>query len=521
VSDLPLAQPSLCGAFQATATAYRGHPALRAFRGDLALTWGQYAERVERIAGGLWALGVRPGDTVALLLHNRPEFNLVDTAALHLGAVPFSLGHPATAEQTAYLVANAEPKLLITETALQHAADFEPVLLVEALDDLPTASDFDFEATWRAVGWEDLATIVYTSGTTGVPKGVELAHRVIMSSLRGVDGMAPVTPGHRTLAFLPTAHIAERFWSHYNAMAFGLEIVTLPDPALLDEALLEERPQRFFAVPRIYEKLAARVENGASPADLGLDRAQWLGVATAPSSPHVLERLASIGLPVGDMWGMTEAVMTTMSPPGGTRPGTVGKHFPHVEMRVADDGELLIRGPNTFSGYRKDPEKTAETLDADGWVHSGDLGAVDEDGYVRILGRKKDIMITSGGKNLAPAAIESTLEGSSPLIAYAATIADGQKFVSALIALDPLALRELAGEGDFAELAASPAVVEEVDRAVARANERLGKVEQVKRHRIVAVPWTPGGDEVTTTLKLRRANINQKYAREIASLYTD
>jgi long-subunit acyl-CoA synthetase (AMP-forming) len=221
------------------------------------------------------------------------------------------------------------------------------------------------------------------------------------------------------------------------------------------------------------------------------------------------------------MWGMTEAVMTTMSPPGGTRPGTVGKHFPHAELRVAEDGELLIRGPNTFTGYRKDPEKTAETLDADGWVHSGDLGTVDEDGYVRILGRKKDIMITSGGKNLAPAAIETALESASPLIAYAATIADGKKFVSALIALNPAELRAFAGEGEFAELAASPEVVAEVERAVQRANERLGKVEQVKRHRILTAPWAPGGDEVTTTLKLRRTNIYEKFAREIDAFYAD
>jgi long-subunit acyl-CoA synthetase (AMP-forming) len=524
VSDLALAQPSLCGAFQVTAAAHADQPALRAFRGELALTWGEYAERVERIARGLWALGVRPGDTVALLLNNRPEFNLVDAAALHLGAVPFSLGHPATAEQTAYLIANAGPTLLITETALQGATDFAPVILVEALDDLPADPDFDFEATWRAVGWDDLATIVYTSGTTGVPKGVELAHRVILSSLRGVQGMAPVTPAHRTLAYLPTAHIAERFWSHYNAMAFGLEIVTVPDPGLLEQALVEERPQRFFGVPRIYEKLAVRAEGmSAAPEEirtaLGLDRASWLGVATAPSSPHVLELLDSVGLPVGDMWGMTEAVMTTMSPPGGTRPGTVGRHFPHVEMRVAADGELLIRGPNTFSGYRQDPEKTAETLDADGWVHSGDLGAVDANGYVRILGRKKDIMITSGGKNLAPTAIESALEGASPLIGYAATIADGRKFVTALIALDPVELRAFAGDGEFAELAASPEVAAAVEAAVERANRRLGKVEQVKRHRILTAPWAPGGDEVTTTLKLRRANIYEKFAREIDSLY--
>jgi long-subunit acyl-CoA synthetase (AMP-forming) len=218
------------------------------------------------------------------------------------------------------------------------------------------------------------------------------------------------------------------------------------------------------------------------------------------------------------MWGMTEAVMITMSPPGGTRPGTVGKHFPHVELRVADDGELLIRGPNTFARYRGQPELTRDTLDADGWVHSGDLGAVDADGYVRILGRKKDIMITSGGKNLAPAAIESALKRASPLIGYAATIADGRKFVTALIALDPEELKAY-GDGEFAALAASPAVQAEVAGAVQAANARLGKVEQVKRHRILPTPWTPGGDEVTTTLKLRRANIAEKYAGEIDALY--
>ena len=496
---------SLCGAFQATAAAHPDLPALRAYGGGTALTWGEYAERVEALAGGLWALGVRPGSAVALMISNRPEFNLIDTAALHVGAVPFSLGYPATREQTAYLIENAAPTVIITERALRDNVAAEHLLIEEFEPQRP--EDFDFAATWQTVGAEDLATIVYTSGTTGVPKGVELPHRVMMYSLRGVQGMAPVTKGQRVLAYLPTAHIAERFWSHYISMAFALEVVTIHDPALLDEALKQERPQRFFGVPRTYEKLAARVERGESAEALGLDRAEWLGVATAPSAPEVLELLAGVGLPVGDMWGMTEAVMTTMSPPGGTRPGTVGKHFPHVEMRTTDDGELLIRGPNTFAGYRNDPERTRETLDEDGWVHTGDLGSIDEDGYVRILGRKKDIMITSGGKNLAPAAIESALKRATPLIGFAATIADGRKFVTALIALDP----------DELQAYSDPAA--EIARAVEAANARLSKVEQVKRYRILDAPWIPGGDEVTTTLKLRRANIADKFAAEIDSLY--
>jgi long-chain acyl-CoA synthetase len=528
-------QPSICAAFQQTVGEHPGLPALRAFRGGPGLTWADYGARVEEIARGLWALGVRPASTVALLIGNRPEFNLVDAAALHLGAIPCSLGFPALPEQTAYLLANAEPVVVVTERALLATAreaiaagDHRPghVIVVEDdLDALPRA-DFDFGATWRAVGAEDIATIVYTSGTTGVPKGVELPHRAIMQSLRGVHGMAPPVTGHRTLAYLPTAHIAERFWSHYNAMAFALELVAVADAGQIDAALAEERPQRFFAVPRTYEKLAARAERGLADgashaevrAELGLERAEWLGVATAPSAPEVLELFAAIGLPVGDMWGMTEAMMTTMSPPGGTRPGTVGKHFPHVELRVAEDGELLIRGPNTFARYRKQPELTRETLDTDGWVHSGDLGAVDADGYVRILGRKKEIMITSGGKNLAPTAIESALKRAAPLIGYAATVADGRKYVTALIALDPDELQAY-GDGDFAQLAATDAVRAEIARAVDAANARLGKVEQVKRYHVLDAPWIPGGEELTTTLKLRRANIDQKFAREIDALY--
>jgi long-chain acyl-CoA synthetase len=281
-----------------TAAANADRTALRAFRGSDSVTWGEYARRVECIAGGLWALGVRPGSTVALMVGNRPEFNLVDTAALHLGGVPFSLDHPATAELTAYLTGNAEPLVLVTESELLPAVseavaagDFPIEHLVVVADDAPPSEGwmtlhdvealepdgFDFASTWRAVGAEDLATIVYTSGTTGVPKGVQLPHRAIMQSMRGVHDMASVTPGDRVLAYLPAAHIAERFWSHYISMAFALELVSVPDPPLLDAALAEERPNRFFAVPRTYEKLAARA-----------NAMTWLGVATAPSSPSIL-----------------------------------------------------------------------------------------------------------------------------------------------------------------------------------------------------------------------------------------
>jgi long-subunit acyl-CoA synthetase (AMP-forming) len=552
-AEQAIAADSLCAAFQITAAAHAERPALRRFGGGPVVSWGEYAQRVRAVAGGLATLGTGPGVTVALMLSHRPEANIVDVAALHLGAVPFSLDPTAAPEQTAYLLGNADAALLVTErellpvvrAALDAGAEVEQLLLVDGEDAVPEGSGltlaelerrpppdgFDFEAAWRAVGGEDLATIVYTSGTTGVPKGVQLAHHVMLNGLRGVQALAPPRPARRVLAFLPMAHIAERFWSHYMALGFGFEIVGVSPAALLDAALAAERPEQFFAVPRTYEKLAASVRRmldegvpaDAVPARLGLDRAEWLGVATAPSSPAVLELFAEIGLPVGDMWGMTEAVMTTITPPAARRPGTVGRPLPGVEVRTAADNELLIRGPNVFSGYRKDPERTRETLDDDGWVHSGDIGSVDPEGYVHVVSRKKEIMITSGGKNLAPAAIEHALKAHSPLIAYVATIADGRRYVTALIALEPDELTRYAAahglSGGYAELVAAPAVGAEVERAVQAANATLSKVEQVKRHRLVDAPWLPGGDEVTSTLKLRRGRIDEKHAGLIAELY--
>lgn len=544
-------QETLCAAFQLTAATQPQAPALRTFRGGPGLSWGEYADRVRAVAGALAGLGIKHGSTVALMLSHRPEANVVDAAALHLGAIPFSLDHLASPEQTAYLLGNSDTAVMVTEAALAPAAraaleagaEVEHIVSVDgprepddgtislAKVEGQTPRGFDFEAAWRAVGAQDLATIVYTSGTTGVPKGVQLAHRVMMTSLRGVHAMAPPRRGSRVLAFLPMAHIAERFWSHYNAMAFGFEIVGVSPPSLLEAALRAERPERFFAVPRTYEKLAASadrlLEDGRTAKEvrdrLGLDRATWLGVATAPSSPAVLELMAQIGLPVGDMWGMTEAVMTTLSPPGAARPGTVGRPLPGVQLRIAPDGELLIRGPNLFSGYRKDPARTRETIDSEGWVHSGDIGSLDEDGYVRIVGRKKEIMITSGGKNLAPAAIENALKACTPLIAYAAAIADGRKYVTALVALDPDELSAYASRhgltGGFAQLVTAPTVRAEIERAVDEANATLGKVERIKRYRVLPDPWPPGGDEVTTTLKLRRALIERKFRHEIAELY--
>jgi long-subunit acyl-CoA synthetase (AMP-forming) len=581
-----LTAPTLCAAFQVTAPAGGDRPALLTYGADEAVTWSQYDRRVRAVATGLSALGVRSGQIVALLLRNRPAFNVVDTAVLHLGAVPFSIYHTEPVEQMLALVLDSEAEVLVTEPAflgqaaavadvtgqLRHiVVDGDPAEAhdrVTTLEELERTDDpgFDFDAAWRAVTPESIATLVYTSGTTGAPKAVQIPHRAVMHSLSGSVALAPCRAPHRGISFLPAAHITDRFICHYTTIGLGGTLTSVPDPNDLWDAIAAVRPTRFFGVPRTYEKLLDRArammdadpalqaahelgiarvraeqgggaldpESAARAADadeqlgvvrrhLGLDEAEWVTVAAAPSSYHVLEFHHSIGLNLAELWGMSEFMMAIMNPVDRVKLGTVGVPLPSVEARLAEDGELLLRGPHACAGYRNDPEKTAAMLDADGWAHSGDLAGVDEDGYFRIIGRKKEQMINSSGKNLTPVKIEAAIAEASPVIGYIASIGDRRRFVTALIVLDAVGLRAFAThhglEGTHAELVATPEVQAEVARAVAAGNEKLSRVEQVRNWAVLDVEWQPGGDEVTNTMKLRRNAIDEKYAAEIDALY--
>jgi long-chain acyl-CoA synthetase len=256
---------------------------------------------------------------------------------------------------------------------------------------------------------------------------------------------------------------------------------------------------------------------------LGLDRAEWLTVAAAPSSYAVLEFHHAIGLNLAELWGMSEFMMAIMNPVDRVKLGTVGIPLASVEARLLEDGELVLRGAHACAGYRNDPEKTAAMLDADGWAHSGDLASVDEDGYYKIIGRKKEQMINSSGKNLFPAKIEAAIMDASPLLGHVASIGDRRRYVGALIVLDQEQLRVFAAQRGLAaspaELAQAPEVLAEVERAVAEGNEKLARVEQVRTWKVLPVEWQPGGEEVTNTMKLRRKAIDEKYAAEIESLY--
>jgi long-chain acyl-CoA synthetase len=554
---------TLCEAFQRSASELADEVALRTLGDATSITWREYAQRVRDLAAGLAGLGVERGDTVALMLTNRPEYHLVDVAAMHLGAVAFSVYNTSSPEQIEYLLGDAGNRVLVTEAAFLDRVQaaqprcpaLEHVVVVDALDELAAGGDpgFDFDAAWRAVSPDDLVTLIYTSGTTGPPKGVQLTHANVMAQWRAIHAVMPRPAGGRVVSYLPAAHVADRVITHYAALLYGTQLTDCPDPREVIAHLPDVRPTLWGAVPRIWEKLKAALEAGmddatraavdaardgrATPADeqvlgrlreqLGLDAAEHHIVGAAPTPPDVLEFFSSLGMNVCELWGMSETCgVATLNPADRVRIGTVGPPLPTVELRLADDGEVLVRGPMCTSGYRDMPDKTAELRDGDGWLHTGDIGELDADGYLRIVDRKKELIINAAGKNMSPANIESALKSASPLIGQACVIGDRRPYNVALLVLDPDALPVFAAAHDLdaealGSLGAAETLIAAVADAVAGANARLSRVEQIKKFKILDEDWLPGGDELTPTMKLKRKPIAEKYGDEIEALYFD
>jgi long-subunit acyl-CoA synthetase (AMP-forming) len=585
---------TMCEAFQTTVEQRSGEVALRTIQDGVSITFAEYAERVKRLACGLHALGVRRGDTVGFMLTNRPEFHLIDTAAMHLGATPFSIYNTSSPEQIAYLLADAGNRVFVVEAgfldvaraAAEQGGEVEHLVVVDGAPEGTTGfselevheppEDFDFEATWRAVRPDDLLTLIYTSGTTGPPKGVQLTHANELAECRGVDAVGQPRPGGSIVSFLPHAHIADRGLSHYANMVWGHTVTCCPDVTQVFAHVADCHPTFWGGVPRIWEKLKAALEAGieaeadeavraatkraievglekvrleqrgeAVPAELaeawehadqavyskirlklGLERCEWCMIGAAPCPLEVLEFFAAIGIPICEVWGMSETTsIATMVPPDNVRLGTVGPPMPGVEVKLADDRELLVRGGTVMAGYRNQPEKTAETIDPDGWLHTGDIAEIDDAGFVKIVDRKKELIINAAGKNMSPANIEQQLKQGSTLIGQAVAIGDGRPYNVALIVLDPDVSGAFAARHGIADpspeaMANEAAVMEEVSAGVERANSHLSRVEQIKRFRILPCDWAPAGDELTPTMKLKRRPIGEKYASEIEALYT-
>jgi long-subunit acyl-CoA synthetase (AMP-forming) len=579
---IPFEGSTLNDMFQDTVAREGDAPAL--IDGDRVVTWSEYGSRVRAIAMRLSTVGVGRGDHVALMMGNIPEFDILDTAAMHVGAVPFSLpevdpvarltGAIDTASATAIVAtAAATPRAL--EVAA--AASSRPVVItlgdevpgamsLAALESAAVPAGTDFDELLKRVDPEDDATILFTSGTTGAPKAVRLSHRAIVLSERNQSTTAPIGSRPRVLSYLPVSHITERFMAHYLTMCFGGELHDVPDHRTLYDDLARIRPSRFTSLPRTWEKLhdraieqiqrdpalrsvhvaalevvraeqageiltAAQLQQREYAAALlapvrdllGLSAAENLVTCGGPISPALLESLAAMGIPVCNIWGMSEVINVVENPPERLRFSALGKALPGLDIRIAPDGEILVRGVSASSGYLNDPVRTAELFDEGGWVHTGDLGSLDDEGYLTIIGRKKDQLVTATGLNVSPAVIETALRDSSTLVDQAMVVAEGRRFVTAVLALDEIALRAVADRaglsGTFAELARAQPVLDAVSEAIASANSRLDFAETVRGWVVADNPWEPGGAEMTETGKLRREWIADAWADEIARLY--
>ena len=430
-----------------------------------------------------------------------------------------------------------------------------------------------FDRLWHAVQPEDTATLIYTSGTTGPPKGVIDTHRSSLWAIATARRSSGVAEPLRTISYLPLAHAADRFTNYYDALVGGNTVTFCADLTQLGPLLLEVRPTLFAAVPRVWEKLHAAVTSAIAkepdeqrrnmvlgaleiaravvaieqrgepvPAELrqqraaiepifaglrariGLDQVRYAVTGAAPTPREVLEWFHAIGLRIAEVWGMSElGVIGTRNPLDRIKLGSIGTAVPGVELRLAPDGELQIRGGLVMRGYYKDAQKTAETIDPEGWLSTGDIATVDADGYYTIVDRKKALIITAGGKNISPANLENLLKA-HPLIGQACVIGDNRAYLTALIVLDGQgAPAWAAAHGitglDIAALSTHPAVTAEIGRAVAHLNDRVSRVENVRKWTVLPGEWTPESEELTPTLKLKRRVIATKHAKAIAAMY--
>jgi long-chain acyl-CoA synthetase len=579
---------TMCEAFQRTAAIDPDAVALRTPGDTQTLTWCEYADRVRKVAAGLTGLGVRRGDTVSLMMGNRVEFYPLEVGAQHIGATSFSVYNTLPAEQLTYVFDNAATKLVMCEEQYVErirasGAPIEHIVCIDgkpdgtlSVDDLYAAApdDFDFESTWRAVQPDDVVTLIYTSGTTGNPKGVEMTHTNLLFEGYGLDEVLGIEFGDRGTSFLPTAHIADRMCCLYLQEMFGTQVTAVSDGRQIAAALPDVRPTVWGAVPRVWEKLKAGIEfmvshetddtkrhaldwamgvagkRGAAilareelPDDvaaewakaddlvlsklrekLGFAELRWAVSGAAPIPKETLAFFAGIGIPIAELWGMSElSCAATVVHPRDARLGSVGKLMPGLEGKIAEDGEYLVRGPLVMKGYRKEPAKTAEAVDADGWLHTGDILEVDDEGYLKVVDRKKELIINAAGKNMSPANIENTIVAACPMVGVMIAIGDGQPYNTALMVFDadsvgPLAARHGLDASPEA-LAAHPEVIAQIAAGVAKGNEKLSRVEQIKRFRVLPALWEPGGDEITLTMKLKRRPIMAKYAAEVDELY--
>ncbi len=564
-------------------------------------TWSQARQQALELAAAFIALGLVPGERVAIMMPNRSQHVLADLGAVHAGGIPVTFYATLAPDQVAYVAGDCDTRFAILDGAAE-LARWEPILdrLPEVkrivVRDATACPSGDRFLTWdafvslgreryaaepgkvaeriAAIKPDDPVTLLYTSGTTGNPKGVLLTHHNVMYECQAAVNLGTIAAGFRWVSYLPIAHIAERMFSIYLPLSLAGHINFCPDSTQLIGMVGQVRPTSFFGVPRVWEKVKAGIEalmageqdpqrragvqqamdigrryvessqyGRTTPPELaeafrqadekvlglirgllGMSEAEVVSSAAAPLPPEVASFFAGLGMRIIDIYGMTETTGAfTTNTPDAFKLGTVGRAFPGMEVRIAADGEILTRGPLLTPGYLNLPEQTAELIDHEGWLHTGDIGRIDEDGFLSVVDRKKELIITAGGENVSPAAIEGLLVA-HPLIGQALAYGDRRPYVVAVLTLDPEVAPAWAKArgieaGSLAELAAHQDILAEVEKAVGAANERLARVQQVKSWRLLPVEWTVDSEELTPTLKLKRRIVHAKYADVIDELY--
>jgi long-subunit acyl-CoA synthetase (AMP-forming) len=570
-----------------TANTFGGRVALReksrgaASRGSgmRMLTWTQVRDEARKVAKALIASKVSLQAPVAILGYNCIAWFLADVGAILAGALPFGIYATSSAEQCQALVKHAGAKIAFVENDEQAAklrgAGIEVVQMFGAsdetmawdtfLDRAAGTSDAALEAIAGTTKETDACTLIYTSGTTGEPKAVMLTHENLYFEGRQIIDALGFGATDRSVSYLPMSHIAEQVLSIHAPMQLGSCVTFAESLDKAFDAVGEVKPTYFMGVPRVWEKLHAKIEGGlktASPlkramferahalgvaaakakergqsaplghsladklvlqkvrARLGLEHCHYAVTGAAPVSKRTLEFIWGLGIPVYEAYGMSESTgTTTISTPSHFRIGSVGRALGGTEVKIAEDGEICVRGKHVFAGYLGNKAATEETVNKDGWLHTGDIGSIDADGFIYVTDRKKELLITAGGENVAPAPIEGRLR-SIPGVSQAVVIGDRKKYLIALITLDAEKLDVLGGalNAKMAEVASSAAAKAYLDAQIASINADLARVQTIKKHFIVAADFSIG-DELTPTMKLKRKVILAKYKNEIDAAY--
>ncbi|MFZ1110010.1 MAG: long-chain fatty acid--CoA ligase [Rhodomicrobium sp.] len=565
---------------------------VRGTEGWTPTSWAAFGEEVRQAARALVALGVKPGDAVAVLGYNRAEWVVMDVAAMMIGASVAGIYFTASAHDAAYIINHAQCEIALAEkeehfqriaseraqlNALRHVVMMKGEVASDPLQMTwetflsygEKSFDPEVERRSQAIEPADAGCLIYTSGTTGTPKAVQLSHGALTETAGLIRQLWEVSEEDCIISYLPLAHIAERMISVHFPLTVGSAVYFVPDILKLGDFLKEVRPHLFFGVPRVFEKIVAAAQlqivnakgvkgkiarwavrtgqawhekeqagqrigvktalakavasalvHKKAKAAMGFDRARYVACGAAPISEETLRFMMGLDIPVRELWGMSETCGAgTTNLPGATKLGSVGRAHPGLDLKIGPDGEILVRGPYIFSGYARDADATAKALEG-GWLHTGDLGSLDEDGYLTITGRKKDIIITAGGKNVAPANLEMEL-AALPLVEHAIVCGDRRPYLSALLTLNAAAADHFAAERGLK--ANSPqheaAIRQELQKGIDAINERHARVENIRRFTILPEPLSIKGGDLTPTMKVKRAVVIKKLEPTIDRLY--